>query len=299
MGGTFILDLLIVFPPTSFRGLSRFTVCPCAALFDATGSVTVSPAVTTEYVLTAEGPGGSAVSEVPAAGSITVTPDSTITYTLVATGPGGEASKAVTLQVVAATDPPVVAFYTSDDVVLPGDATALLWNVVNATTVDIDNGVGSVGGVGSVSVTPSQTTTYTLTATGPGGVTTESVVVSVSGIDIAITSPADGEVLETRDVMVQGTFANAHDNETGIIVNGVPAAVYENRFIANHVPLQEGENTLTVRATDTTGDFNEASIGVTAHLPEDYIRIIAFQETGIAPFETTLRVDGIWRMSQF
>ena len=320
-------------------GADTVTIAPGLGAVDATGLVTVSPSVTTEYVLTAEGPGGSAVSEVlvtvahpapdiefqveasailsgdpgllswnvtgadtvsidngigtvPAAGSITVTPDSTITYTLVATGPGGEASKAITLQVAAPTDPPVVAFYTSDDVILPGDATTLLWTVVNATTVVIDNGVGSMRGVGSVSVTPSQTTTYTLTATGLGGVTAESVVVSVSGIDITITSPAEGEVLETRDAMVQGTFANAHGNETGLVINGVPAAVYGNRFIANHVPLQEGKNTLTVRATDTTGDFNEASIGVAARLPEDYIRIVAFQETGIAPFETTLRVDG-------
>jgi hypothetical protein len=36
------------------------------------------------------------------------------------------------------------------------------------------------------------------------------------------------------------------DNDTGVTVNGQVAMVFNDRFVANHVPLQDGENTITV-----------------------------------------------------
>lgn len=67
----------------------------------------------------------------------------------------------------------------------PGSAT-LAWTVGNATTVAIDQGVGdvtaqTVNGTGSIQINVAATRTYTLTATGIGGVTaTRSTTVTVA-----------------------------------------------------------------------------------------------------------------------
>src|SRR5207253_370348 len=74
---------------------------------------------------------------------------------------------------------PVITSFTSDAAtVAPGQSTTLRWSVTNAISVSIDHGVGLVSGTSMV-VTPVDTTTYTLTATGPGGRATQSVSVSV------------------------------------------------------------------------------------------------------------------------
>jgi hypothetical protein len=52
--------------------------------------------------------------------------------------------------------------------------------VSHATQAVIDHGIGGVGTPGSHVVCPGSTTTYVMTATGPGGTTTASASVSVS-----------------------------------------------------------------------------------------------------------------------
>jgi hypothetical protein len=56
----------------------------------------------------------------------------------------------------------------------------LSWNTSGATGITIDNGVGNVSGITSMSVKPAQTATYTLTATNSAGATTARVTVTVS-----------------------------------------------------------------------------------------------------------------------
>ena len=68
------------------------------------------------------------------------------------------------------TPAPKVAFAASAADTTTGNAT-LTWSTTNATSVTIDNGVGSVATSGNRIVSPSATTTYTLRATGPTGTT--------------------------------------------------------------------------------------------------------------------------------
>ncbi len=78
--------------------------------------------------------------------------------------------------------PPVIASFTaSPNPITAGSSTTLNWGAVsNATSASIDNGIGGVASPGSTSVSPPSTTTYTLTATGCGGVTTSQVTVTVN-----------------------------------------------------------------------------------------------------------------------
>jgi PKD repeat protein len=111
-------------------------------------------------------------------GSVGVTPASTTTYTLTATGPGGTTTKTATVTV---TQPaPTISFSATPNNIASGQSSTLVWNTTNATSVTIDNGVGSKPVSGSTTVSPTATTTYTLTATGPGGTLTSQAQVTVS-----------------------------------------------------------------------------------------------------------------------
>jgi len=79
--------------------------------------------------------------------------------------------------------------------------------------------------------------------------------------------------------------------ETGVVVNGRIAVVARNRFIANRVPLEEGRNQITAIATEVNGNTETASVTVNVTLPEQYIRLTANIESGIAPLETILTLD--------
>jgi hypothetical protein len=60
---------------------------------------------------------------------------------------------------------PVIEYFDTKPVAIsPGEATTLSWNVVGATTIEVDQGVGIVASKGEMKISPSGTTTYTLTA---------------------------------------------------------------------------------------------------------------------------------------
>ena len=111
-------------------------------------------------------------------------------------------------------------------------------------------------------------------------------------ITLTIDSPSDGVSISRPDVMVTGTVTNAGDFETGVTVNGVVAIVYGNQFVANHVSLQEGPNVITATATDINGLTSTASLTVTAVTTGKHILLTADKESGVAPLEASLRIDG-------
>ncbi len=61
-----------------------------------------------------------------------------------------------------------------------GQAVYLRWTSTNATDVDIEPGVGKSALAGATSVTPRVSTTYTLTAIGPGGIKTATTSIDVT-----------------------------------------------------------------------------------------------------------------------
>ena len=78
--------------------------------------------------------------------------------------------------------PVISSFTASPPVIAPAATTTLSWLTGGATTVSINNGVGSqtATSTGSVSVSPSTTTTYTLTAANSNGTTTAAATVTVT-----------------------------------------------------------------------------------------------------------------------
>jgi hypothetical protein len=113
----------------------------------------------------------------------------------------------------------------------------------------------------------------------------------VSSLTVTISSPANGVTITRPDVTVKGLVANTTGNETGVTVNGTVATVIGNQFIAQHVPLAEGSNTITVTATDTSGSTATSIVTINT-ATGNYIQVTSNIESGIAPLEATLRVDG-------
>ena len=77
---------------------------------------------------------------------------------------------------------PAVASFTAEPTSIQrGQSSTLRWEVTGSvTSVSIDNAIGAVQNTGNRRVFPNDSTTYTLTASGPGGNTTSSVTVSVT-----------------------------------------------------------------------------------------------------------------------
>ena len=75
---------------------------------------------------------------------------------------------------------PTVTLDADRSSIQTGQSVYLRWTSSNATNVDIEPGVGKVALAGSTSVSPRESTTYTLTAIGPGGIKTATTYVSVT-----------------------------------------------------------------------------------------------------------------------
>src|SRR5271156_1736297 len=72
--------------------------------------------------------------------------------------------------------------------------TDIAWQTTDAVDVTIDNGVGAVDASGTKSVSPRATTTYTLTAAGPGGTVTSTEAVNVNTTVVASLSSSPTEL---------------------------------------------------------------------------------------------------------
>ncbi|HEV2288132.1 MAG TPA: peptidoglycan-associated lipoprotein Pal [Candidatus Acidoferrales bacterium] len=75
---------------------------------------------------------------------------------------------------------PTVTLTASATAIQNGQSTTLSWTSTNATSLDLEPGVGQVAPQGSTNVSPTATATYTITATGPGGSATANVQITVS-----------------------------------------------------------------------------------------------------------------------
>ncbi len=75
--------------------------------------------------------------------------------------------------------PPVInSFSAEPESITAGDSSILSWNVSGATTVTIDQDIGTVNSTGTCTVSPTITTTYTLEASNRAGIVTATVQVT-------------------------------------------------------------------------------------------------------------------------
>jgi hypothetical protein len=111
----------------------------------------------------------------------------------------------------------VIEFFRADPAaIVSSECTTLEWGVVDlATEVTIDHGIGGVGTPGSWAVCPAETTTYVMTATGPGGTSTASALVTVS-------APLPNLTVESITFAPSPPVQNS-DNEVRIAIRNIGA----------------------------------------------------------------------------
>ncbi|MDB4374120.1 LamG domain-containing protein [Akkermansiaceae bacterium] len=197
--------------------------------------------------------------------------------------------------------PVINSFEASELVIFLGGTTTLLWDVSGADSIDLDQGIGPVANPsGSVDVSPTETTTYTLTATnGIGSLSPELTITVIAdpvvtsftatpnivyaGEDVtlawdadnyttieidqgveAITEPS-GAVLVNPTETTTYTFTATNDNgtttsEATVTVFPVPPA----RELLLHWPLDEGTGMSAAdSANDNDGTFLETGGAIT------------------------------------
>lgn len=129
--------------------------------------------------------------------------------------PGGSVCAAVVFknqQVVTNNPPPTCTLSANPHSIDAGDTVGLTWTTTNATSITIDHGVGSVTPVagGTKNVNPTVNTTYTATATGPGGTVTcsDDVVITPPPVCPLIQQSPDGlyRVEDADDLVIDATI---------------------------------------------------------------------------------------------
>ena len=112
---------------------------------------------------------------------------------------------------------PTATLAAAPDVIQQGQSTTLTWKTQNATEIAL-TGVGAVSASGSQSVKPGSSTTYTLTAKGPGGTQDASARVTVNPVATAVRQPSESEAdlfaRNMKDVFFDFNKANIRADET-------------------------------------------------------------------------------------
>ena len=76
--------------------------------------------------------------------------------------------------------PAISQFAAAPSTIQRGQSSTLSWDVANANDISIDQGIGTVQARGTRQVSPSGTTTYTLSVKGPGGSDSRTATVTVT-----------------------------------------------------------------------------------------------------------------------
>jgi len=98
---------------------------------------------------------------------------------------------------------PSVALSASPASAQAGQQVTLTWSSTNATSMTLEPSVGPVAAQGSTTVRPSQSATYTVTATGPGGSAHASaqVIITQAPAPAAIQKPSQEEITSDQRQM--------------------------------------------------------------------------------------------------
>jgi RHS repeat-associated protein len=223
------------------------------------------------------------IGSVDPTGTFEVSPTENTTYTLTANGPGGTTTQSVNVSVNIPV--PSVNISADPENILMGESSTLTWNSTYADTCVIEPDIGSVGVSGSVQVSPTDATTYTITAIGPGGTATADVFIAVTDPHAPPTvtmSPASAAISQGGSITLTW---NSQRAQSVFIDNGVGSVP-----VSGSATVSPEHTTIyTITVTGATGSSSaQAKIHVTgnpAPLPEGSF---GEQYEGLIPADSTV-----------
>jgi len=130
---------------------------------------------------------------------------------------------------------PTATLAASPGVIDQGQSTNLTWQTDNATDVTID-GIGAVSASGSRTITPGSSTTYTLTAKGPGGSKEASTRVTVNARVAQATQPPS---ISEEELFAKNVKDVLFDyNKSDIRADQAPNAQTDAAFLSQHPSIK-------------------------------------------------------------
>ena len=133
---------------------------------------------------------------------------------------------------------------------------------------------------------------------GSWGIAASSGDIEDSPAPITLTdlSPSAGDIITRSEVLVTGSVSHKDGLETGVMINGVAALVYDGQFAANHVPLPKkgetkGGEAIFVRAFDVVNGKDRRVTQTISADVQPSIRRVELQTdfwSSLAPMENTL-----------
>ena len=161
------------------------------------------------------------------------------------------------------TPPPEVTFTADPATIYVGQSSTLSWTSTNADTCVIEPGIGSVDLNGSTTVSPTETTTYTISATGLGGTKTANVMVTIANSapvanDQTVTLNED----ETAPIILTASDVNSDALTYQIVTGPSHGTLTGSAPNLTYTPLQNynGSDTFTFKANDGSLDSNTATV---------------------------------------
>jgi len=169
---------------------------------------------------------------------------------LLATLPTGASPKTVAQRVQSVAPRPTVTITADRTIINKGDSVQLTWATIDATFASIAPEIGEVTAQGSTIVKPIESTTYSITVTGPGGSADASVRISVGTPPLH--TPAD---LSPREVFMHVSpsvfIVEVLDESGSLIATGSGVAVESDQVVTNKHVI-EGGATLRIKQGSRT-----------------------------------------------
>jgi hypothetical protein len=257
---------------------AALTVVPAPTItsFTATATTITAGGSTTLTGVFSNGTGSvsNGVGAVTSGTAVTVSPATTTTYTLTVTNAAGTlVTKQATVTVVAA--PAITSFTPAAATITAGSSTTLT-GVFSNGTGSVDNGVGAVTSGTAVTVSPSATTTYTLTVTNTAGasVTKQATVTVVPAPAITSFVSAAATITAGTSTTLTAVFSNGTgsvDNGVGAVTSATPVTVSPAATTTYTLTVTNAANTsvtkqvtVTVVAAPAITSFTAAAATITA-----------------------------------
>lgn len=177
--------------------------------------------------------------------------------------------------------PPEVTFMADPETIPAGGLSTLTWTTAHAENVAITPGIGSVALKGFMIVSPSVTTTYTLTATGRGGTTSKSVTVVVTS------TPPEVTLTAVPDSIQFGESSTLSWSSTNAVSATLDPGIGEVPVSGSIEVFPTETTTYTIEVTGPGGSAS-ASATVTVIYPSPTVTISADPSTILPGQSSTL-----------
>jgi YD repeat-containing protein len=189
---------------------------------------------------------------------------------------------------------PTVSLSADPASIQSGASATLTWSSTNATACTIDQGIGTVTPPenGSIQVSPTQTTTYKITTTGPGGSATANATVTVLPAAEFVVTVATSQGIKLSGIKVYaftatgsytGKSATTDSNGTGRFARqDLPDGAY--KFRVDYLGYQFWSEVVTIPAAssvDVTIPQEQVEVQVTTSTgPASGVKVYLFTESG-------------------